>query len=184
MFVTATPRLIAAGAWLFQGLVLFEEMLVSLSRASFRFFDSTPIRRILNRFTKDMDRIDGWLPHTLQHMSTSLAPFIGAVITVAVVVPWFTPLATLVTYCYVRLSMSYLATSRDLRRLESTSLSPILAAFSDPINGIVTGTRKCTLMQQVHNTHFVVVLSLPKVNSYMAISNGRTPARGSGISCG
>ena len=127
--------------WIFQGLVLFREMLINLSHATFRFFDITPLGRILNRFTKDIDMIDGMLPFILRHMATSLASFIGAVITVAVVVPWFIPVGALVTYCYVRLSIGYLATGRDLRRLESTSRSPILASFGDLVGGIVTGTR-------------------------------------------
>jgi hypothetical protein len=75
----------------------------------------------------------------LQHMTTSLASFFGAVITVTVVVPWFLPVGAVLAYCYVRLSLGYLATGRDLRRLESTSRSPILAGFTDLVSGIVTG---------------------------------------------
>ena len=41
---------------------------------------------------------------------------------------------------YVRMSIGYLRTGRDLRRMESTSRSPILAGFSDLVSGIVTGT--------------------------------------------
>jgi ABC-type multidrug transport system fused ATPase/permease subunit len=123
----------------FQGLVLFKDILTSLSGATFRFFDVTPTGRILNRFTKDTDMIDGMLPFILRHMTTSLASFIGAVITVVVVVPWFIPVGALITYCYVRLSIAYLATGRDLRRLESTSRSPILTGFSDMVSGIATG---------------------------------------------
>ena len=117
-----------------------------IGRATFRFFDITPLGRIFNRFTKDIDMIDGMLPFILRHMATSLASFIGAVITVAVVVPWFIPVGALVTYCYVRLSIGYLATGRDLRRLEHTSRFPILVSFGDLVCGTVTGARAYSVM--------------------------------------
>lgn len=121
------------------GMVLFKELLNSLSKATFRFFDTTPTGRILNRFGKDFDSIDGMLPWMIEHVTVSVARFFGAVITVTFVVPWFLPVGALLAYCYVKLSMGYLAAGRDLRRMESTSRSPILAGFSDLVSGIVTG---------------------------------------------
>jgi ABC-type multidrug transport system fused ATPase/permease subunit len=122
------------------GVVLFKKLLTSLSEGTFRFFDTTPTGRILNRFGKDFDTVDGMLPFMIHHVTTSVASFLGAVITVTLVVPWFLPVGALLAYCYVQLSIGYLATGRDLRRMESTSRSPILAGFSDLVSGIVTGT--------------------------------------------
>lgn len=124
---------------LFLGMVLFKSLLLSLSEATFRFFDTTPTGRILNRFGKDFDTVDGALPFMVHHVTLSVAAFLGAVITVTVVVPWFLPVGAVLAYCYVKLSIGYLATGRDLRRMESTSRSPILAGFSDLVSGIVTG---------------------------------------------
>ena len=121
------------------GRLLFQDLLASLREATFRFYDTTPTGRILNRFGKDFDTLDGMLPFMVHHMTTALASFVGAVLTVSVVVPWFLPVGAVLAYCYVRLSVGYLATGRDLRRLESTSRSPILAGFSDLVSGIVTG---------------------------------------------
>lgn len=118
---------------------MFKSLLLSLSDATFRFFDTTPTGRILNRFGKDFDTIDGSLPFMVYHVTTSVTSFLGAVVTVTVIAPWFLPVAVILAYCYVRLSTGYLATGRDLRRLESNSRSPILAGFSDLVSGIVTG---------------------------------------------
>jgi ABC-type multidrug transport system fused ATPase/permease subunit len=126
------------------GMVLFRDLLHSLSGATFRFFDTTPTGRILNRFGKDFDTVDGMLPFMIEHVTGSVASFLGAVITVSFVVPWFLPVGALLAYCYVRLSIGYLNTGRDLRRMESTSRSPILAGFSDLVSGIVTGKHSCT----------------------------------------
>ncbi|KAF8518374.1 hypothetical protein BU17DRAFT_90966 [Hysterangium stoloniferum] len=120
------------------GLVLFENLLTNLSGATFRFFDTTPIGRILNRFGKDFESIDQLLPFMLHHCSSSIASFMGAVVTVIFVVPWFLPVAAVIAYLYFRLSIGYLTTGRDLRRMESTTRSPIMAGFSDLVSGIVT----------------------------------------------
>lgn len=77
----------------------------------------------------------------IQHVTGSVAAFLGAVGTVTFVVPFFLPVAAVLAYCYVLLSIGYLATGRDMRRMESTSRSPILAGFSDLVSGIVTGER-------------------------------------------
>ncbi|GJJ07979.1 hypothetical protein Clacol_002186 [Clathrus columnatus] len=137
--------LVTVGEWVWltagmrSGLVLFCQLLSKLSTATFRFFDTTPTGRILNRFGKDFETIDSNLSFSLYFVSSSVASFMGAVITVIFVVPFFTPVAFIIAFMYFQLSVRYLKTGRDLRRMESTTRSPILAGFSDLVSGIITG---------------------------------------------
>lgn len=79
------------------------------------------------------------LPFSLHYVLGSVISFIGAVVTIIAVIPFFTPIAFIIALGYFRLSVGYLITGRDLRRMESTTRSPILSGFSDLVSGIVTG---------------------------------------------
>ncbi|KAJ7664588.1 multidrug resistance-associated ABC transporter [Mycena polygramma] len=118
--------------------VLFKQLLVSVVRATFRFHDTTPLGRMLNRFGLDMDKIDSDLAGSLQTVNSSLAGFFASVITISVVFPGFFFPAVILGYIYYRLALGYLNTGRDLRRMESNSRSPIYSDFSELLEGIVT----------------------------------------------
>ncbi|KAJ6468022.1 hypothetical protein C8R47DRAFT_1325922 [Mycena vitilis] len=118
--------------------VLFKQLLVSVVRATFRFHDTTPLGRMLNRFGLDMDKIDSDLAGSLQTVNASLAGFFASVITISVVFPGFLFPAVVLGYIYYRLALGYLNTGRDLRRMESNSRSPIYSDFSELLDGIVT----------------------------------------------
>ncbi|KAJ6577612.1 multidrug resistance-associated ABC transporter [Mycena capillaripes] len=118
--------------------VLFKQLLVSVVRATFRFHDTTPLGRMLNRFGLDMDKIDSDLAGSLQTVNSSLAGFFASVITITIVFPGFLFPAVILGYIYYRLALGYLNTGRDLRRMESNSRSPIYSDFSELLEGIVT----------------------------------------------
>jgi len=53
------------------------------------------------------------------------------------IVPLFTPVALFTAWLYIRLAPPYVRTSRDLRRLESISLSPAFAGFDELLQGLI-----------------------------------------------
>ncbi|KAG6830506.1 hypothetical protein H0H92_000347 [Tricholoma furcatifolium] len=118
--------------------VLFRRLLETVVRATFRFHDTTPQGRMLNRFGKDIETIDSSLAGSLQAVNTSLANFFSAIILVAFVFPWFLIPATFIGLAYRELAIGYLNTGRDLRRMESNSRSPIFSDFGELLEGIVT----------------------------------------------
>ncbi|XP_028989328.1 ATP-binding cassette sub-family C member 3 isoform X2 [Betta splendens] len=99
------------------------------------FFDTTPIGRIINRFSKDIYVIDEALPATvLMFLGTffvSLSTMIVIISTTVIFVIVIAPLACI----YVFVQRFYVATSRQLKRLESVSRSPIYSHFSETITG-------------------------------------------------
>ncbi|KAF8634908.1 hypothetical protein AX15_000655 [Amanita polypyramis BW_CC] len=132
--------LLWTGLQLYAGLqasrTLFNSLLQRLSRAPARFFDVTPIGRILNRFTTDMDTIDLVLQGSIVSCLTGVFNFLASLLAILFVVPIFTPFACFVAWLYIRLAPPYIRASRDLRRLELVSLSPAFAGFDELLHGI------------------------------------------------
>ncbi|TFK26992.1 hypothetical protein FA15DRAFT_614912 [Coprinopsis marcescibilis] len=118
--------------------VLFRKLLVTVVRATFRFHDTTPQGRMLNRFGKDIETIDSSLAGSLQAVNSSLASFFAAIIIIAVIFPYFLIPAAFIGLAYRELAVGYLNTGRDLRRMESNTRSPIFSDFGELLEGIVT----------------------------------------------
>ncbi|KAJ7145739.1 multidrug resistance-associated ABC transporter [Mycena epipterygia] len=118
--------------------ILFKQFLVTVVRATFRFHDTTPQGRMLNRFSKDFATIDARLASSLQAVNSSLAGFFVSILTVTVVFPPYLIPAAIIGYLYRSLAIGYLNTGRDLRRMESNSRSPIFSDFGELLTGIVT----------------------------------------------
>ncbi|KAK3818860.1 MAG: ATP-binding cassette transporter 1 [Benniella sp.] len=118
--------------------VLHENMLKSVLRSPMMFFDTTPMGRILNRFSKDQGTVDDTLPRTFSGFAYN---FYGA-ISIIVVITFSTPLLIFVLipvgFAYLILQRYFLAASRELRRLDSVSRSPIFAHFQESVGGVST----------------------------------------------
>ncbi|KEP50725.1 multidrug resistance-associated ABC transporter [Rhizoctonia solani 123E] len=117
---------------------LYEKMLRSVMRSPTRFFDKTPSGRILNRFSKDIDTIDSGIQNLMVNALTQALVLIFAVGTIVYAVPYFIFPAVVIAYLHVWFSRGYVSSSRDLRRIEATTRSPIVASFSELLAGIVT----------------------------------------------
>ncbi|CCA72145.1 related to multidrug resistance protein [Serendipita indica DSM 11827] len=117
--------------------LLFQRMLTRLSRAPSRFFDVTPIGRILNRFVADIGAVDGAVNNSARSALGGALSFISSFSVIVFVVPAFAPVAIFIAWLYIRLAPPYIRTSRDLRRLESISLSPAFAGFDELLHGLV-----------------------------------------------
>ncbi|KAI0671861.1 P-loop containing nucleoside triphosphate hydrolase protein [Trametes maxima] len=115
---------------------LFLAMLQRLSRAPARFFDVTPIGRILNRFTSDINTVDHALYSSGRAALSGTLNFLISFSVIISVVPSFAPFALFIAWLYVRLAPSYVRASRDLRRLELVSLSPAFAGFDELLRGL------------------------------------------------
>ncbi|KIY50596.1 hypothetical protein FISHEDRAFT_39032 [Fistulina hepatica ATCC 64428] len=118
--------------------ILFKRLLDTVIHATFRFHDTTPQGRMLNRFGKDIETIDTSLASSLQAVNSSLAGFIAAVVTIGIVLPGFLLPAVAIGFVYRELAVAYLNTGRDLRRMESNTRSPIFSDFNELLDGIVT----------------------------------------------
>lgn len=117
---------------------LHNDMAVSVLRAPMSFFETTPIGRILNRFSNDLYKVDEILCRVFG-MFFSNATKVTFSILVICFSTWqvvFLIFPLLVLYMYYQ--QYYMRTSRELRRLDSVSRSPIYANFQESLNGVTT----------------------------------------------
>ncbi|KAG0232234.1 hypothetical protein BGW42_008288 [Actinomortierella wolfii] len=118
--------------------VLHEKLLHKVSRAKVRFFDTTPIGRIINRFSSDMSTIDDDVSNGLQMFFNSLVVVIGIIGIISYKMPLFLIPAVLIVSVYAVIGALYVPISRDLKRLNSNSRSPILIHFNESLKGLTT----------------------------------------------
>ena len=102
------------------------------------FFDTTPLGRIVNRFGKDVDVCDNTLPGSLQSWLSTFAQFIGTIITIMTVIYMFIVIILPVGVLFFIIQRFYVSTSRQLKRLESISRSPIYSHFGESLQGSST----------------------------------------------
>jgi ATP-binding cassette subfamily C (CFTR/MRP) protein 1 len=118
-----------------------QRMLWSVLRSPISFFDSTPVGRILNRFTRDQFSVDEGVPRILlQFTLTTFFSLVSFLIVIAVATPSFLVAIFPLAYLYLRVQRFYIRASLELKRLDSLSRSPIYALFSETLNGASTIT--------------------------------------------
>ncbi|XP_023687022.1 ATP-binding cassette sub-family C member 3 isoform X2 [Paramormyrops kingsleyae] len=99
------------------------------------FFDTTPLGRIINRFSKDIYVIDEVLPSTVLMFLGTFFASLSTVIVIVSSTPIFAVVIVPLALIYFFVQRFYVATSRQLKRLESVSRSPIYSHFSETITG-------------------------------------------------
>ncbi|KAJ5665160.1 uncharacterized protein N7477_007608 [Penicillium maclennaniae] len=117
---------------------IHDRLLKAVMHAKFRFFDSTPLGQLMNRFSKDIESVDQEVAPVAIGMLHSLASVIMIVILISVITPGFLIAGVFITLVYTALGAVYLNSSRDLKRLESVQRSPLYQQFGETLNGIVT----------------------------------------------
>lgn len=117
---------------------LHNRMFESILKAPVLFFDRNPVGRILNRFSKDIGHMDDLLPLTFLDFIQTCLQVIGVVGVAVAVIPWMAiPLVPLGIIFFV-LRGYFLETSRDVKRLESTTRSPVFSHLSSSLQGLWT----------------------------------------------
>ncbi|XP_035914949.1 multidrug resistance-associated protein 1 isoform X2 [Anopheles stephensi] len=102
------------------------------------FFDITPVGRVLNRFSKDIDTTDSDLPATLRAWSACFFGVVATLVVISISTPIFAAVIVPIGVLYYAVQRFYVATSRQLKRLESVSRSPIYSHFGETIQGVQT----------------------------------------------
>jgi ATP-binding cassette subfamily C (CFTR/MRP) protein 1 len=116
----------------------FKQILNSILHAPMSFFDTTPSGRILSRASSDQTNVDLFLPFFVW-LSVSMYITVISVLIVTCQVAWPSVIAIiplLILNMWYR--GYYLATSRELTRLESITKAPVIHHFSETVQGVMT----------------------------------------------
>lgn len=114
------------------------QLLVSVTRAKFKFFDSTPLGQLMNRFSKDLEVVDQEVAPIAVGVLGCLATVISIVVLISVITPRFLIAAFFISITYFFIGKFYLSSSTDLKRLESVQRSPLYQQFGETLSGVTT----------------------------------------------
>lgn len=122
---------------------MFKEIMIRVSHATFRFFDVTPIGRLMNRLTSDVSTIDGGISAQFMNAARFSITWVTCLVVIAAVTPIFLAFSIALTLTFVLIFLRFLPTSQSLRRLEMASLSPLMSNFGALLDGLTTVRAFC-----------------------------------------
>ncbi|XP_067274892.1 multidrug resistance-associated protein 1 isoform X2 [Pseudorasbora parva] len=111
------------------------DLLNNVLHSPMSFFESTPSGNLLNRFSKEIDAIDCMIPDGLKMMLGYVFKLLEVCIIVLMATPFAGVIILPLTLLYAFIQSFYVATSCQLRRLESVSRSPIYTHFNETVQG-------------------------------------------------
>ncbi|KAG0335643.1 hypothetical protein BG000_007355 [Podila horticola] len=117
---------------------MHEQLLHKITHAKVRFYDTTPLGRIINRFSSDMSSVDEDVSMGIYYLFSSVVTLIGIIIIISINTPAFLIPAVFIVAIYIVIGLLYVPISRDLKRINSNSRSPILNHFNETLNGLAT----------------------------------------------
>ncbi|NXN11515.1 MRP1 protein, partial [Indicator maculatus] len=111
-------------------------LLHNVLRSPMSFFERTPSGNLVNRFSKEIDTIDSTIPPIIKMFMGSTFNVIGACIIILLVTPTAAVIIPPLGLVYLLVQRFYVATSRQLKRLESVSRSPVYSHFNETLLGV------------------------------------------------
>lgn len=112
-----------------------KNMLGTVLRAPMAFFDTTPMGRIVNRFSGDIYTVDEMIPRTLSSLISCMMQVLSTIIVISISSSVFIAAIIPLAIMFFMIQRYYVQTSRQLKRLESVSRSPIYAHFGETLSG-------------------------------------------------
>ncbi|KAF9525987.1 multidrug resistance-associated ABC transporter [Crepidotus variabilis] len=117
---------------------LHDSMLSALMHAPLSFFETTPTGRLLNLFSRDTYVVDQILARVIQGLCRTLAVCLSIIVVIGSSFPPFLLAVLPLGWFYLRVMRYYLSTSRELKRIDAVTRSPIFAWFSESLVGVST----------------------------------------------
>ncbi|KAJ3204828.1 hypothetical protein HK099_001015 [Clydaea vesicula] len=118
--------------------IVHSRLLETVLGAPLRFFEITPVGRILNRFSKDIKTVDA----NVMVMANNFLTLFGEVVQILIVISFFNYTFVIliipVMVIYFFIANQYLNVSRELKRFEAITRSPVYSQFSESLTGVST----------------------------------------------
>ncbi|GET91126.1 p-glycoprotein e [Leishmania tarentolae] len=111
------------------------ELLRSVACATLQFFDTTPLGRIVNRFTNDMSNIDSDLQGSYSYLLSTISAFFSTVAMMVVTQVFVLVIIIPCMVAYYYLLKFYARANREIKRLVNRANSPMISALQEAIGG-------------------------------------------------
>lgn len=118
--------------------IMLKNSMYRVLRAPMSFFDTTPLGRITNRFSKDIDTMDNNLTDAMRMYFLTLAIIISVFILIIVYFPYFGVALGPLFILFLFSAAYYRASAREVKRHESVQRSFVFAKFSEGVSGVAT----------------------------------------------
>ena len=151
--------------------VLLKRAMYRVLRAPMNFFDTTPLGRITNRFSKDVDIMDNNLTDAMRMYFFTLAMIISVFILIIVYFHYFAIALGPLFLMFIFSASYYRASAREMKRHEAVLRSGVFSRFGEAVSG-TSSIRAYGLQQQFVTA---VRIALDEMNSayYLTFSNQR-----------
>ncbi|XP_043087240.1 multidrug resistance-associated protein 1 isoform X6 [Puntigrus tetrazona] len=114
---------------------LHQTMLYNVLRSPMSFFERTPSGNLVNRFAKETDTIDSVIPSIIKMFMGSMFNVLGSCAVILIATPLVAIIIPPLGLLYFFVQRFYVASSRQMKRLESVSRSPVYTHFNETLLG-------------------------------------------------
>ncbi|XP_064192872.1 ATP-binding cassette sub-family C member 12 isoform X1 [Anguilla rostrata] len=117
---------------------LHDKMFHRVLRSPMSFFDTTPIGRIVNRFSKDQDEIDTGLPFNAENFLQFCLLVTYTLVTISAVFPQLLIAVFILGAIFAAILYVFQRSIREMKRMENISRSPWISLTTSTIQGLPT----------------------------------------------
>ncbi|KAI1765555.1 ATP-binding cassette transporter protein YOR1-like protein [Hypoxylon sp. FL1150] len=117
---------------------LLRQAVTRTLRAPMSFFDTTPLGRITNRFSRDVDVMDNNLADAMRMYFLTMAMIISVFALIIAFFYYFAIALVPLAILFVLAASYYRASAREVKRFESVLRSVVFAKFGEGLNGVAS----------------------------------------------
>ncbi|XP_042325797.1 ATP-binding cassette sub-family C member 9 isoform X2 [Sceloporus undulatus] len=154
---------------------LHHDLLNKIILGPIRFFDTTPLGLILNRFSADTNIIDQHIPPTLESLSRSTLLCLSAIGMISYATPPFMVALVPLGIAFYFIQKYFRVASKDLQELDDSTQLPLLCHFSETAEGLTTirafrhEPRFKQRMLELTDTNNIAYLFLSAANRWLEV---------------
>ncbi|XP_076436012.1 ATP-binding cassette sub-family C member 5-like [Babylonia areolata] len=117
---------------------MHDDVFEKILRCPMSFFDTTPLGRIVNRFSSDMDEVDVRLPMTFEVFIANILHILFSLGLISFVAPWFLLALLPLVVAFTVIFRVFTGTIRDMKRQDMVTRAPLVSHITASVQGITT----------------------------------------------